>query len=235
MGFWHRMQQRFWKRFAPKPRVQLQYVPTLRLGSEYGGWVIPKDEFHKTSICYLVGAGEDISFDIALAEMFNCRVHIFDPTPRAASYVRKTLAALPLGVQENLAFHQVGLWNADTDLKFYAPTNPVHVSHSALNLHGTTSYFTAPVRRLQTLMAERKHTRLDLLKLDIEGAEYVVLEDILTTKLDVRCICVEFDECHHPQDGRYARRVEAILGKLAAAGYRPVHAEGTLNVTLLRH
>jgi FkbM family methyltransferase len=234
MGLFTWLRQQYWKRFAPKPRVQVQPVPVLRLGSAYGGWVIPKDIFHKTSICYLAGAGEDITFDIALAEMFNCRVHIFDPTPRAAAYVRKTLAALPLGVQENLAFHQVGIWNDDTELKFYAPANPAHVSHSAVNLHDTDNYFIAPAKKLHSLMAQLKHTRLDLLKLDIEGAEYAVLDDIVQTGLDVRCICVEFDECHHPQDGRYAQRVEGILGKLAMAGYAVVHAEGKLNVTLLK-
>src|SRR5690349_20031148 len=56
----------------------------LRLGSQYGGWLIPADlRLGDTSVSYLAGAGEDISFDCALASKFHCQVRIFDPTPRA--------------------------------------------------------------------------------------------------------------------------------------------------------
>ncbi|HML19507.1 MAG TPA: hypothetical protein PKD74_02920, partial [Candidatus Dependentiae bacterium] len=40
----------------------------IRLGSKYGGWVIPDKYITETSLCYCVGAGEDISFDLELIE-----------------------------------------------------------------------------------------------------------------------------------------------------------------------
>src|SRR3990167_849454 len=56
----------------------------MRLGTQYGGWIIPKNHtLTGDSICYLAGAGEDISFDCALAKQFGCNVRIVDPTPRA--------------------------------------------------------------------------------------------------------------------------------------------------------
>ena len=36
-----------------------------------------------------------------------------------------------------------------------------------------------PVSRLSTIMSELGHERLDVLKMDIEGAEYAVLDDML--------------------------------------------------------
>ena len=46
----------------------------IRLGTAYGGWLIPADAgITSSSICYSAGAGEDISFDCALAERFHCQ------------------------------------------------------------------------------------------------------------------------------------------------------------------
>ena len=59
----------------------------LRLGTTYGGWIIPADAgLTADSICYCAGAGEDISFDCALVERFHCQVRVIDPTPRAIQH-----------------------------------------------------------------------------------------------------------------------------------------------------
>jgi FkbM family methyltransferase len=52
-------------------------------------------------------------------------------------------------------------------------------------------------------MEQLGHDRIDLLKIDIEGAEYKVIESILADKLDIRVICVEYDECFNPIDDRF--------------------------------
>src|SRR5690606_25746429 len=54
-----------------------------KLGTRYGGWYVPSDLLNAQSICYCIGAGEDISFDIELINRFDCHVYTFDPTPRA--------------------------------------------------------------------------------------------------------------------------------------------------------
>ncbi|MEI3651315.1 MAG: hypothetical protein V6D39_15295 [Dolichospermum lemmermannii FEM_B0920] len=40
----------------------------VELGTKYGGWVIPLGLLISDSVCYFVGWGEDISFDIALID-----------------------------------------------------------------------------------------------------------------------------------------------------------------------
>lgn len=40
----------------------------MRLGSKYGGWIVPATLVRPDSVCYCVGVGEDISFDLALIE-----------------------------------------------------------------------------------------------------------------------------------------------------------------------
>ena len=42
----------------------------IKLGTNYGGWYIPKDiKLDKESIIYSGGVGEDISFDLVLSEL----------------------------------------------------------------------------------------------------------------------------------------------------------------------
>lgn len=43
-------------------------------------------------------------------------------------------------------------------------------------------------------MQNFNHSRLDLLKIDIEGAEYTVLNQILNENIQINLLCVEFDQ-----------------------------------------
>ena len=79
----------------------------------------------------------------------------------------------------------------------------------------TTATTRCPVRRLPTLMQELGHDRLDLLKLDIEGGEYAVLDDVLA--VGPRQLLVEF---HHRWDGRGFDRTRQAIARLDAGGYR---------------
>ena len=71
------------RRPAPSSRLGLQ-----KIGSDYGGWIVPTAAVSGDWICYSGGVGEDISFDMGLIERFGCNVYAFDPTPRAIRYVR---------------------------------------------------------------------------------------------------------------------------------------------------
>ena len=59
------------------------FADLITIGTEYGGWTIPANYLTESSICYLAGAGEDISFDVGIVEKYGCQVLLFDPTPRA--------------------------------------------------------------------------------------------------------------------------------------------------------
>jgi FkbM family methyltransferase len=199
-----------------------------RYGSSYGGWSIPSRLLNAQSICYCVGCGEDITFDLALIETFGCRVFAFDPTPRAVQYVADKAANV-----DSYIFSDIGLWNDDTELRFFVPKDPAHVSHSALNLQKTERYFEAQVRRLGGIMAANGHEWLDLLKLDIEGAEYAVLNSIIEDKLSIRILCVEYDEFFQPLDGGFKVRIRSSVEALLDAGFIMVSSEGNGNYTFV--
>ncbi len=115
----------------PKKRKNLE-----KLGSKYGGWVVPVDLFNQSSICYCAGVGEDISFDLELIRRFLWQVYAFDPTPRAIKHVKKNTPKTL-----NYHFYDFGLWSSDIKMKFYTPKNPLHVSYSLLNLENTNGFF----------------------------------------------------------------------------------------------
>jgi len=212
-------------------RVRIRQRDDLvEVGSEYGGWVIPESLFDKDSVCYCVGCGEDITFDMGIIERFGCDVFAYDPTPRAVAHVQKTAGDNP-----KYHFSELGLWDKKETLKFYVPQNPGHVSHSLLNLQQTADYISVPVDRLSAVMQANGHDRIDLLKIDIEGAEYKVLESVVEDNLNIGVICVEYDECYHQLDQDYKSRIRNSVNRLIAAGYSLVCAQGNGNYTLVKN
>ena len=216
-------------------RDPITYRPVVRrkdlrrLGTPYGGWTIPAGALSARSVCYCAGCGEDISFDLALIDQFHCDVFAFDPTPRAIQYVKANT-----GGNSHYHFNELGLWDKKAILKFFAPSNPQHVSHSLLNLQHTADYIEVPVERLSTIMRANQHEQLDLLKIDIEGAEYKVLDSVLADGLKIRVLCVEFDEYWHPLDSDYVKRIRSYVQRLLSFGYVIVDAPGNGNYTFLR-
>lgn len=200
--------------FAVRPRADL-----VRLGDTYGGWVVPTSLLHQNSIVYCVGCGENISFDLAVIADFGCSVYALDPTPRAMAFVERAA-----GREPRYHFEGLGLWDTDTTLRFYAPKDPSHVSHSLTNLQQTSDFIEVPVERLSRTLARHGHDRITLLKLDIEGAEYKVLQSVLDDEIPVEVLCVEYDEFHHPLDSKYRSRIRASLRQLQLRGYTIVDA-----------
>ena len=71
----------------------------VKLGTEYGGWYVPTSLIEKGTICYCVGAGEDISFDIDLIRNFRSEIFVFDPTPRSISHIESLRKNTLQGIQ----------------------------------------------------------------------------------------------------------------------------------------
>lgn len=176
-----------------------------RFGSEYGGWTVPKTRLTGQSVCYCVGCGEDISFDLELIRRYKCVVYGFDPTPRSVEFVRRVTADIP-----TYHFAGVGIWDCDGTVKFFAPRDGSHVSHSITNLQNTDSYIEVPTRRLREVLRENGHPRLSLLKLDIEGAESTVIRTILEDAIPIDILLVEFDELGFPTTERIAQIKDSI-------------------------
>jgi FkbM family methyltransferase len=194
---------------------------SIHLGSEYGGWAVPRNVVTSDWTCYTAGVGEDASFDLALAEL-GCDVVAIDPTPRAIAYMQSLLAAHP-----NLRLAPYAVWDADTEIEFFPPANIEHVSYSATNRQRTADPIRVPARTISSIALEFRHQRIDLLKLDVEGAEYPVLESLDLESLQVQVLCVEFHDDHG------FRRMGAAVRSVLQRGF-DIAAVRRTDITFIR-
>jgi FkbM family methyltransferase len=186
--------------------------PTLFLGSTYGGWSVYPGGLSRDSVVYSFGIGEDITFDLALIERFGARVYAFDPTPRSIAWLKTQ--PLP----EQFTYHEYGIAAFDGAASFYPPENPANVSHRLLyQEHTAGRAISAQFHRFETIRRTLGHRTIDLLKMDIEGAEYEVLEDIAAHAADVPQILVEF---HHRFEADGVAKTERAVELLRRKGYR---------------
>ena len=243
----NRIKRLFRRSSQQLPRLPYPITPVKgqeTLGTVYGGWTVPIHSFNENSICYCFGAGEDISFDIELIKRFGCHIYTFDPTPHSQRHIKQLIEntrqekktfvnndpdlaydIAPVDLNK-LHVYDFGIWNENAVVTFYAPQNPDHVSHSIVNLQNTTGGFEAQCYTLQHIMDMLGHDALTCMKLDIEGAEYAVLDSMMNAGIKPQILCVEFDEGHNPQDKDYIRRIHGTLGNLVESGYRITHRSG---------
>lgn len=182
----YKHRHKLWHWLLRNDVVPVEYSIIL-YGSEGGGWYLPSELISSDWLVYDFGVGEDISLDIALLERHGCTIHAFDPTPKAIAFMGNRL--LP-----GFHFHPVGVWNANTILGFWEPRHADRASYSALNLHGTAAFVECEVKTIRTLAAELGHEQIDMIKMDIEGAEQRVIPDMLAEGIRPRLLCVEFDQ-----------------------------------------
>jgi FkbM family methyltransferase len=170
------------------------------------------------SIVYSFGVGDNIAFDLALIRRFRARVHAFDPTPRALEWIRSQI--LP----DRFIMHELGLADYDGVAVFHPPDNADFVSYTTLGPTENERDARAPVRRLKTIMESLGHDRIDLLKMDIEGAEYAVVNDLVQSRIRVGQLLIEF---HHRWPGVGAARTRDAIEALNAYGLKVFHVSPT--------
>lgn len=162
----------------------------LWLGTRYGGFYVWPGPLNKNSIVYSFGIGEDVSFDSEINKRFGCHVYGFDPTPKSIRWVKSQK------LFEKFHFHEFGLSTKSGFANFFLPKNPEHVSGS-LFVHNNTSALEkvrVAMKSLEDIVTEKQHNHIDVLKIDIEGAEYGVVANILDSGISITQILIEFHD-----------------------------------------
>jgi len=74
------------------------------------------------------------------------------------------------------------------------------------------------------------HSKIDLLKLDIEGAEVKVLNNMLDNKIYPKYLCIEFDLYLKKKDTN--NETQKIVKRLEQVGYK-ILKNDNLNITFM--
>ncbi len=197
------------KEYRPKLDTVISHE---RFGSEYGGWDVIVEMLNADSVVYSFGVGEDATFDIGLIERFGLSIHAFDPTPKSIAWVERQ------NFPPQFVLHPFGISNFDGTISFNPPENPDHVSYTILDRPETAgNAIEVPVKCLETIIQELGHKHIDLLKMDIEGAEYAVIDALTGSSIRPRQLLVEF---HHRFPNVGLRKTKDAVNTLRAMGYR---------------
>ena len=188
-------------------------------------WNLDLSGLGPSSVVYSGGVGNDITLEHELVKQSGCTVVLFDPSPTGTATMEKPENRLP-----QFRFYPFALAAREGHLTLAPPRHAAEGSWFA-QAPGTET-IQVPCIDLASLMRKNGHERIDLLKIDIEGSEYEVLDDLLKKRIPVRQICVEF---HHGMlpGIRRSQSIRAIL-RLLAAGYGLIDQSGTNHTFLKR-
>jgi len=202
-------------------RVRRRSAPGLvDLGTPYGGWTVPGDLIEPSWTCYSIGAGGDISFDLALIDRFGPTVRAFEAVPDLAR------AAVEDGSQEpRFSAYQAAVAPSDGPVRMQVTHDTQSKSVSSAGLYESEDYVELPGRSLESLMSELGDARIDLLKLDIEGGEYDLVPSLDLQAMGVKVFATQLHHTGTVKDGR--RLIESLREK----GYEPVACRPAVKLT----
>ena len=181
-------------------------------GSVYGGFFVHPERINEKSIIYSFGIGKDITFDKKCIKNHQCTVFGFDPTPKSIEWVQQQK------VSEKFNFFNYGISVISGIQHFYLPKNNKSVSGS-LVMNETVNEDDMVAVNMQSFAAiiqDLKHNEIEVLKMDIEGAEYDVIDSILAANITINQFLVEFHDRIFPTA---EPKSKAFVEKMKANGF----------------
>lgn len=194
-------------------------IQTTTYGDKNAAWTIVPDLLDEDSIVYSFGVGDNISFDLALINHVDLMIYAFDPTPKSLDWI--ATQKLP----KQFVLNPIGLADYNGKAKFHPPANPDHISATMLEREETVDEsYKVEVRTLDAIMKELNHNFINLLKMDIEGMEYGVIENMKENNLRPAQLLIEF---HHRFKGVGAKKTIKAIKTLRKMGYLVFHVSET--------
>ena len=177
-------------------------------GSEYGGFFVCEDIFKNRDeiIVYSCGVGNDISFDLEIIKKYKrSKILAFDPTPISLKWIEKK--KLPY----NFFFFPIGISDKNGIEKMYFPKNHA-VSYGIFNWDTEDKdEIMVEMQTLERIAEQHGHKFIDILKMDIEGSEFVVLNSLDFKKIQFGQILVEFHERFLENGNEILKKTMAVL------------------------
>lgn len=208
-------------RIARTVRTNLEFHGNLN-----SGWCIVKDSLSQDSVVVDIGLGEDISFSASVIHKYGCAVYGFDPTPKAIRYVRKL-------ANSKVQLFEFGIGLETGPAKFYLPNNEAHVSGALIpEDHLGRQIIEVNLLSITDIMRRIGCSKIDLLKMDIEGAEFEIIKSPEFGRISktIGQLCVEF---HHRWKSYGKKSTEEAVKILHELGFKCAWSSPTTNEEFL--
>jgi FkbM family methyltransferase len=170
----------------------------------------------------------DVGANIGLASLFfltrwpAARLTAWEPNPAAFRLLKKNLVPGEYGEAE-IEIEARALSARGGSVEFLVPRKDPTAVYAGMPRPGADPDPTAERLEVQAVSAASLFSEgADLLKLDIEGQEYPVLEAALPEASRIRCLAIEFHRVERKRE-----RLKAIVARLTSdGGYRGVGPDG---------
>jgi len=208
----------------------------------YGGWMICPIGLNSKSIVYSFGIGENVEFDQKMIQKFNLeKLYAFDPTPKSIHYVQ-TQQEVGLLDRNRFQLFPVALVGdaTQTEMKMFLPKNSKFVSGSVIKSSNSDhldegNYVMVKAMDLPRIMKMLNHDHIDLLKLDIEGAEFDVFKALLSNGSFTYCNQVLVEQHARFFDPKVGKqKLEEMNQLLIGNGFILIHVEKDEEYTYVR-
>lgn len=180
-----------------------------------GGWTFSKNHLGHGSIAYSFGIGDFIAFDLLLIEVYGSTVHAFDPTPTSVESIKNQ------DLTRQFVFHPWAVAGSDGVLRMTQRVNrkgrkSKTMWTSVLEPSDGAEVIEVPCFSLASIMKKLNHKTIDLLKIDVEGSEYEIIESLIVLPNKPGQLLIEF---HHRFPNIGLERTAEAIRKLRAVGY----------------
>ena len=199
-----------------------------RLGTKYGGWWIDQDLIvNKNPLLIDCGLGQDISFPMEFLKKYNGYVVGIDPDPKSIAYCQSIKP-------KNMEIQSKAFWKkSGIALKFHLArsidklpkgadgSGSVLSSHNYVGGGAEIEVYSTSLSEILTLL---NRSTCDILKLDIEGAEYEVISDLISSG-QINVIDQLLVEFHHGVTHFNISDTNEIVKNLEHASLKLIHIE----------
>ena len=161
----------------------------IRVGSNNdGGYVVSKKSLNSTKFCLSLGLGRDFTFELDLFNSFGINSHVYDGTVGEPNNLVMIFLRLLKFIRPNSTrYKNYKKWLLDYKKFFVLPNK--HINKNVVLSH--------PKMRQATIFEvlsggfDRSKT---FLKMDIEGSEYVIFQELSKYASELTGMCIEFHE-----------------------------------------
>ena len=170
----------------------------VRIGKKNdGGYCIPETSLKNTTILYSFGLGDDWSFEKNFKESSNSKIICIDHSVTLGFWFKRFIKTLVeiIGLQKNLKENVKKLFTFFNYKFFFNNSEKIHIT----NFFGTVGDKMSDIKNTNiidmTKILKQWNNKNFFIKIDIEGNEYRILNQILQNQKELTGLVIEFHNC----------------------------------------